>query len=154
MLVSLVILINSYIKPDEVPSFFGWKPFIVLSDSMETQILSGDVVVVKQINTNTLKEGDIISFKENDIVITHRIVEIINEEGTIKYITKGDNNNVKDTEYVLPEQVEGIYKFKISRLGNLAMFIQTPVGMIVCLSIPILLLMIVELKEPKKDNDF
>jgi len=37
LLISLVILINSYISPNEVPSFFGWKPFIVLSGSMETQ---------------------------------------------------------------------------------------------------------------------
>jgi len=40
-----IILINSYINPDKIPSFFGWKPFIVLSGSMETQILTGDIAV-------------------------------------------------------------------------------------------------------------
>lgn len=153
LLVSMVILINSYIKPNEVPSFFGWKPFIVLSGSMETQISAGDIVVVKQIDASTLKKGDIIAFKENDIVITHRIDEVVQEGEEIKYITKGDNNNTQDIGYVLPEQVEGIFKFKVSRLGNLAMFIQTPVGMVICLSIPILILIIIQLRDSKEDKE-
>ena len=153
LLVSMVILINSYIKPNEVPSFFGWKPFIVLSGSMETQISAGDIVVVKQTDANTLKKGDIIAFKENDIVITHRIDEVVQEGNEIKYITKGDNNNTQDIGYVLPRQVEGIFKFKVSRLGNLAMFIQTPVGMIICLSIPILILILIQLKDSQKDKE-
>lgn len=153
LLISLVILINSYIRPDQVPSFLGWKPFIVLSGSMETQISAGDIVVVKQVDTNTLKQGDIIAFKENEIVITHRIDEIVQENGTTKYITKGDNNNSQDVGYVLPEQVEGKFEFKIARLGNLAMFIQTPLGMVVCLSIPILILVVLQLKDSKKDKE-
>ena len=151
LLISLVILINSYVRPNEVPSFLGWKPFIVLSGSMETQISAGDIVVVKQVDTNTLKKGDIIAFKENDIVITHRIDEIIQEENTTQYITKGDNNNTQDMGYVVPEQIEGKYEFKIARLGNLAMFTQTPLGMIVCLSIPILI--VIQIKDSKKDKE-
>ncbi len=153
LLISLVILINSYVRPNEVPSFLGWKPFIVLSGSMETQISAGDIVVVKQVDTNTLKKGDIIAFKENDIVITHRIDEIIQEENTTQYITKGDNNNTQDMGYVVPEQIEGKYEFKIARLGNLAMFTQTPLGMIVCLSIPILILIVIQIKDSKKDKE-
>lgn len=141
-----VILVNSYIKPNEVPSFFGWKPFIVLSGSMETQIMTGDIAVVKEIDTNNLKENDIIAFKDNeDIVITHRIVEIIREDdGKVKYKTKGDNNNIEDDGYVYPEQVEGIYKFRVGKLGNLALFIQTPVGMVVCISIPLIMLLLIQ----------
>ena len=141
-LINAIILINSFMYPDEIPSFFGWKPFIVLSGSMETEIYAGDIAVVKEVNTEDLKKGDIIAFKNGDIVITHRIEEIIEENGQTKYITKGDNNNIVDSEYVFQEQIEGIYKFKISRLGNLAMFIQTPIGMLVCLSIPIILLLL------------
>lgn len=153
---SLVILINSYTNPDEVPSFFGWKPFIVLSGSMETEIYSGDVAVVKEVDISEIKENDIIAFKDDDIVITHRVVDIIEEDGKVKYKTKGDNNNVEDNGYVLAEQVEGIYRFKIRRLGNLAMFAQTPIGMIVCLSIPLGLLLLIQMLDSrgnKKSQD-
>ena len=81
-------------------------------------------------------------------------MEIINENGTIKYKTKGDNNNTQDIGYVMPEQVEGLYQFKISGLGNLAMFMQTPTGMIACFSIPLLLLILLHMKEGKEDRKY
>jgi len=149
-----VILINSIIHPDEIPSFFGWKPFIVLSGSMETEIYAGDMAVVKEVKAENLKENDVIAFKTGDIVVTHRIVEVINDEGQVKYKTKGDNNNTEDIGYVLPSQVEGLYKFKIRNLGNLAMFIQTPAGMIACFSIPLLLLVLLHMKESEEDKKY
>lgn len=154
LFVNGVILINSIVNPDKIPSFFGWKPFIVLSGSMETEIYAGDLVIVKDVETDNLKVNDIIAFRSDDIVVTHRIMEILNEDGTVKYITKGDNNNTKDTGYVKPENIEGVYQFKIKNLGNLAMFMQTPTGMISCLSIPLLLLIIVHIKETSEDRKY
>ena len=55
-----VILINSFTHPDEIPSFFGWKPFIVLSGSMESEIYAGDLAVVKE--SDSVKQGDIITY--------------------------------------------------------------------------------------------
>lgn len=153
LLISIAILVDSYTHPDEVPSFFGWKPFIVLSGSMETQISAGDIVVVKEIDTNELKKGDIIAFKDGNIVITHRIDEVTEIDGKTQYITKGDNNNTQDIGYVLPEQVEGVFKFKIARLGNIVMFIQTPLGMIVCLSIPIIIIILLQTADSKKEKE-
>ena len=153
LLISIAILVDSYTHPDEVPSFFGWKPFIVLSGSMETQISAGDIVVVKEIDTNELKKGDIIAFKDGNIVITHRIDEVTEIDGKTQYITKGDNNSTQDIGYVLPEQVEGVFKFKIARLGNIAMFIQTPLGMIVCLSIPIIIIILLQTADSKKEKE-
>lgn len=149
LFVNGVILINSFMHPDEIPSFFGWKPFIVLSGSMEKVIYPGDLAIVKEIDTKELKEQDVIAFKENNVVITHRIIDIVEEHGEEKYITKGDNNTMQDNGFVKPEQVEGILKFRIARLGNLAMFIQTPIGMIISLSIPIGMLLIIQ----KIEND-
>lgn len=153
LFVSWTILIDSYLHPDEVPSFFGWKPFIVLSGSMETQISAGDIVVVKEIDTQNLKKGDIIAFKEDDVVITHRIDEVEEKDGQVQYITKGDNNKAQDIGSVLPNQIEGVFKFKISRLGNLAMFVQTPLGMIVCLSIPIIIIILLQTADSKKEKE-
>ena len=154
LFVNSVIILNSIIHPGEIPSFFGWKPFIVLSGSMESEIFPGDLAIVKDVGINQLKVNDVIAFRSENIVVTHRIVEIKNESGTLKYKTKGDNNNSQDVGYVLPEQVEGLYKFKISKLGNLAMFIQTPTGMLVCLSIPILLLILVQVSENAKNKKY
>lgn len=150
LFISGVILINSYTKPNEIPSFFGYKPFIVLSGSMETEIYSGDIAVAKVVDVNTLKVGDVIAYRSGDSVITHRIVEKVNDSGENKFVTKGDNNNVKDKNYVSFDSVEGKYIFKIKGLGNFAMFLQTPIGMIVCLSIPIILLAVVSMLDNKQ----
>ena len=152
--ISLVITIDSYIHKDKIPSFFGWKPFIVLSGSMESQINVGDIVVVKEIETNKLKEGDVIAFRNGDIVIIHRIIEKEENAGKIQYITKGDNNNVKDKGKVQEEQIEGIYKFKIIKLGNIAMFIQTPLGAIALISTPVILLLIIYIDENRKEKEY
>ena len=147
LFVNSVILIDSFIHPDEIPSFFGWKPFIVLSGSMESEICSGDLAIVKEIDATTIKKDDVIAFKQGEIVTTHRVIEIIQEDGITKYKTKGDNNNAEDNGYVLPEQVEGLYQFKVAKLGNLAMFTQTPIGMIICVSIPVGLLIFMQKKD-------
>ena len=153
LFVSATILVDSYVHPDEVPSFFGWKPFIVLSGSMETQISPGDVVIVKETDAENLKKGDIIAFKDGDVVITHRIDEVVEKDGKKEYVTKGDNNTTQDVGYVLPEQVEGVFKLKIARLGNLAMFVQTPAGMIVCLSIPIIIIILLQASDSRKEKE-
>ena len=153
LFVNIVILVDSLIHPDEVPSFFGYKPFIVLSGSMKDTIDSGDLVITKECDTKDLKVGDIISFKEKEMVITHRISAIKQENGEIKYITKGDNNETEDLNPVLPENVEGIYLRRIPRLGNVAMFIQTPIGIIVALSIPLAILICINLSRFSDESD-
>ena len=145
LFVNLVILVDSYRNPNEIPSFFSWKPFIVLTGSMNQEIASGDLAIVKEVDPNTLKEGDIIAFKVDNIVITHRIVGIRSINNQKQFITKGDNNSTQDEGYVNEEQVEGIYKFKIKRLGDLAMFLQTTKGIVLCLSIPIALLILLQI---------
>ena len=151
LFVNVVILINSMVNPNEIPSFFGWKPFIVLSGSMESEIKAGDLVIVKEVSEGIIKEDDIIAFKKDDFVVTHRVIEIIEDNSGIKkYITRGDNNNTKDSGYVVEEEIEGLYQFRIEGLGNLAMFIQTPTGMLVSLSIPLGLLILVNMMDSKK----
>lgn len=114
--------------------------------------MTGDLVIVKEVDVDELQEGDIIAFRSDDIVITHRIVDIIEEDGVKKFETKGDNNNSKDSGYVTADQIEGKFVLKISKLGNLAMFVQTPTGIIACLAIPIILLILVELQTSVNKN--
>ena len=46
-----------------------------------------------------------------------------------------------------------MYQFKVARLGNLAMFIQTPLGMIVCLSIPVIIIVLLQAAKSKKERE-
>lgn len=133
------MIVKGFINPDKVPSVFGYSPLIVQSGSMETEIMTGDVVFVKQTDVDSLKPQDIIAFKTGDVVVTHRIVEVLSDgNGEKRFITKGDANNTQD-DPISASQVVGVYVSRIAKIGDLAMFMQTPVGMVCFIGIPVIL---------------
>lgn len=155
LFVNIVIIAKSYINPDKVPDFMGWKPFITLSGSMETAISTGDLILVKEVDPATLKVGDIIAYREDkETVITHRIIELYEDEGQTKFVTKGDNNNTEDRNLVEFSQVEGKFQKRIPKLGNVAMFLQTPTGILVALSIPALIYILYRLSSRRTDKKY
>ena len=101
LIFNLTLIIKSKLYPDKIADFMGYKPFIVMSGSMETTINIVDLVIVKKVNSSNIHTGDIIAFKNGNIVISHRVKEVINDFGTYKFKTKGDNNNVADDFIVL-----------------------------------------------------
>ena len=152
LFVNGVILVNSFIHPDEIPSFFGWKPFIVLSGSMETEIDAGDVAVVRETDTASLKKGDIIAFKSGEIVITHRIYDIIQEEGETRYITKGDNNNTEDTIKVEHEYILGKEILTIPQLGKVMQLLNNKIILLIIILIILIWAFIRIQKKEKLEN--
>ena len=149
LIINCTLLIKGWTNKDEVPTLLGYAPMIVLTDSMvgnnEDNFSGGDLIFVKTVKPEDVKIGDVISFFDpagNGTSITsHRVVEIINEGGKISFKTKGDNNNTEDKLPVPAENLAGVYTgFKIVGAGRVAMFMQTPWGLIVCVVIPMLLL--------------
>lgn len=173
LIVNCTMLIKSAVNKDEVASVFSISPMIVLSDSMHPIIKSGDVIIIRQVEPGDVKEGDIISFFDPDSsgssVVTHRVIEIHEDaNGKRTFRTAGDANNKYDKatgellEYTfdtpLPEEnVIGVYLFRIALAGNVAMFMQSTWGMIICIGVPLVLFVGLELlrrrKHEKKRND-
>ncbi|MDD4493248.1 MAG: signal peptidase I [Eubacteriales bacterium] len=139
LIVNVTLIVKSFIYPDEVPSFLGYKPFIVLSGSMEPVFFPGDMVLVKEVAPDTLEVGDIIAFRRGDSVITHRITDVTDSSGSREFVTKGDNNNIQDNFKVTPDMVEGIFLFGVAKIGNAAMFLQEPIGLVVFIALPLIL---------------
>ena len=100
--INFIIIIQSKLNKDKVPSVFGYKPFIVLSGSMQPNIKIGDLVFVKSSKVENLNVNDIVAFKTNDnTVTTHRIIAIdTTTKGERCFITKGDSNNVKFINFI------------------------------------------------------
>lgn len=145
LIVNITILIYSVVCPNEVPGFFSYKPIIVLSDSMEPTIKLGSLAFVKQTDVNQLKNGDIVAYKEDNLVITHRIVENRETAGTRQFTTKGDGNSNNDPLPVTEKKIVGIYLFSIPKLGYLALFLQTPLGIILFITLPLMLLLLYDI---------
>ena len=119
ILYNIVLLYMSYIDKFDTPSFYIYKAYVITTNSMEPELKKDDVVVIKKAKADNLKQGDIITFKQNGETITHRIVQIDDIEDGKLYITKGDNNNVQDEQGLRFDQIEGKLVIKIPQLGKM-----------------------------------
>lgn len=138
LIFNLTLIIKSKLYPDKIADFMGYKPFIVMSGSMETTINIGDLVIVKKVNLSSIHTGDIIAFKNGNIVISHRVKEVINDSGIYKFKTKGDNNNVADDFIVSSDAIEGIFVNKIPGLGSILLFLGKPIGLLMVILVIII----------------
>ena len=138
LIFNLTLIIKSKLYPDKIADFMGYKPFIVMPGSMETTINIGDLVIVKKVNSSSIHTGDIIAFKNGNIVISHRVKEVINDSGIYKFKTKGDNNNVADDFIVSSDAIEGIFVNKIPGLGSILLFLGKPIGLLMVILVIII----------------
>ncbi|WP_338561209.1 signal peptidase I [Paraclostridium sordellii] len=101
-------------KSDEIFRLIGYRSYTVLSGSMEPKFYPGDMIITKHKDKVDIKINDIVTYRDNDgVIITHRIIEETDEG----YITKGDNNNVKDAGILKEENIIGKVKFSIPKIG-------------------------------------
>lgn len=96
ILILIIVAYNYYqtnIMKKDYTNFFGYSVFKVASGSMSNAINVGDIIIAEiRKNDEKLKKDDIIVFKQDNSIITHRIIDIDGEN----IITKGDANNTED----------------------------------------------------------
>jgi signal peptidase I len=144
-LIFMVIVVISSKASGGEPNIMGYQLKTVLSGSMEPEIKTGSIIAIKPSdNVNDFKKGDVITFlKEDNSLITHRILDVRGQGEQTQYITKGDNNEDPDGNPVLPQNVIGEYKgFTIPFIGYLLNFANSKQGTATLLIIPGLLLLI------------
>ncbi|NCO12534.1 MAG: signal peptidase I [Candidatus Pacebacteria bacterium CG_4_10_14_3_um_filter_34_15] len=126
----------------------GAKPLIVTSNSMSPSIEKGDLVVI--IKGDQYEIGDIISFQNEGLIATHRVINIDYSDSneSIKFITKGDANKNTDFSLVKINNVIGKVGFIIPFLGFIFLFIQSKYS-IYALIIIILILLIEKIRHDK-----
>ncbi len=157
MVIFTVFTVSTVDKNDR--SIFGYKFYIVLSDSMkktdknadmDIHFNARDIVIVKEVkNRAALKEGDIISFMSTNSdsygeTVTHMIRErkYDGEGNFLGYVTFGTATGTNDEAIVEPSFVLGQYSGKLPAVGRFFNYIKTTPGYIVCILIPFLLLIL------------
>ena len=148
LLYNIILVFISCINKIEDISLFGYKAYRITTDSMSPSINTGDVIIVKKVQEEKLQAGDVITFKQQDKVITHRITHIDEQDGKKQYTTKGDNNNLEDNEKIEYSEIEGENVLTIPKLGY---FIYALENQIVFLFI-ILILLITLFFKIRKDE--
>lgn len=121
--VIIIILLIAFILFKLNIPVFGYRCFIVMSGSMESAISTNDLIIIK--SSDKYNVGDIVTYKEENYYVTHRIVEI---NGS-KVITKGDSNNVADSAIDISD-IEGKYVGKIPGFNYYLSVIYSPVSLV------------------------
>ena len=144
LVINCTLIVKSFVS-DDVPAIGGTLPLIVLTDSMYPVIESGDLIICHTEDPEDIQVGDMIAFFDpagnGSSIVTHRVMEVTEKDGQIAWRTKGDNNNTEDRLLVTADKLVAQYEgTRLKGMGNVALFMKTTPGLIVCVILPILLL--------------
>lgn len=110
IVISLIIML--------VSCKFTYGIIVVGSRSMTGSINIGDAVVYKAYDGNEqINVDDVIIFEKNGIRIVHRVVDIQDFNGVVRYFTKGDANPKVDDDYITKKDIVGKVQFRVKYLG-------------------------------------
>lgn len=149
VMIFTIVSVNTFDRSDR--SIFGYKAFIVLSDSMsKTDFDAGDLILSKEVDPSTLQVGDIISYQSMNTenygeIVTHKIRELVNaSEGNPGFITYGTTTDTNDENIVTYSFVIGKYQTHLPKVGTFFQFLKTTPGYIVCIFLPFLILILIQ----------
>jgi len=117
--------VKKFILKEDMPHLFGYSMSIVISGSMEPELSVNDLIIIK--GQESYDIGDIITYRNGNNYVTHRIVENLDTG----FITKGDANNVADLGVVEESNILGKTVFVIPNVGALLLWIKSSSGIIV-----------------------
>ena len=96
---------------------FRYGILVIGSESMTGAINKGDAVVFESYDNQTIEKDQVIIFDKGNIRLVHRVIDIKNVNGQLRYYTKGDANKEIDTGYVTKKDIIGISKFRVVYIG-------------------------------------
>ena len=124
IIVSVCIIRNRNIICEKLPL----RTLIVKSNSMYPTLQKGDIILIKKYNN--YKNGDIITYDyEGNYLVTHRIIEKNNNF----FITKGDNNNSKDDNFIQLDNIKGKVILILNRKNQILIFLLVIFLVLTCL---------------------
>jgi signal peptidase len=147
----VTVMVFSSGKNNGVANLLGYIPLSVESDSMKPTFKQGDLIICKEVDDmNSLKVDDVITFwttiNGKRVKNTHRIVEIVDKDGSAGYVTRGDNNAINDTDVISPGAVIGRWtNVKLPLFGKIMNFLRTKTGFFICIVIPMAIFFLFEL---------
>ncbi len=119
----MILFVIVCLLPAFIPKIMGREVFTVVSGSMEPEIPVGSLVIIKKADPLKIQEGDVIAFRREGTVITHRVVE--NQKDLRQFITKGDANELADMQPASYTNLVGKMSSHYGGVGNLMAFFST-----------------------------
>ena len=150
LLVAIVVPFVVFAVPQVVGAD---QSYVVLSGSMEPAMSPGDVIIVNSVPASAIDRNDVITFggQGGDTPTTHRVIEVVEQDGTTAFRTQGDANEDPDGSLVTPDELQGKvlspggYLLVIPFIGYLINFAGTQSGVVLFVALPVSLLVLNEI---------
>lgn len=134
LLVALYTLLAVTI-PDRLATWIGYRPYIILTDSMKDTLPPGTLVIDRTITLDTfhtLAPGDIITFKVDDLregeIFTHYYKELQSTQDGLWVRTQSEISDRYDDYSTTPTDVIGTVVLIIPWVGRFILFWKSPFG--------------------------
>ena len=164
LVVVLFVLVGQFSPNRRLPIVGQYRVLVIHGGSMEPSIKLGSVIITKSIDPNLVKVGDIVSFSipdskagnnKSQTIATHRVVDIKREKiyrdiGTLSFRTKGDANQEPDMQMIGAANILGKVRIAIPYAGYVVQFSKTPLGIVVMILVPGLILATGEMRKATK----
>mgnify|MGYP004674027581 FL=1 len=141
LFVYLVLGINSITHGGKL-GFFSLRFYIMSDNSEESNTTTGDLVIAKKTKPNKIKANDNIIFKKDNSMYITNVTESKNNQGESTYFVKA--TNMTTNENLNDVEILGKVITRIRGIGNIAMFIQSPLGTLNLLFITICIIILIK----------
>ncbi|MBQ3498384.1 MAG: signal peptidase I [Clostridia bacterium] len=154
----VMVLTGVNAKSGKATTILGYGFMAVQTGSMTPEYPIGSVIIIKETDPSKLNKNDVITFYSshpglNNMIVTHRIVEIIDDgDGTYSFTTKGDANEINDEYPAEGEKVIGKVLAKSSLMEKLVNLRQNPATFFVLILLPMCTLIAFEVFSIYKKN--
>ncbi len=144
-----IFFISTYIilevfAPTKTVNILGFKSYVIISPSMEPEIMVNDLIIIRKVQEENLVVSDKIAFfvyipelgKES--TVTHYIADIVEIDGETVYKTQGANkdpgdydiwedefNNIINITY---DDIDGRVALVIPNLGHAVNILKDPIS--------------------------
>lgn len=157
LIICLSLLVLAFRFMGKSPSIFGYSFYYVLTESMEPEIMPGEIILGRSVDPSDLRVGDVVTYtgESGELagkIITHKIIEIDGNTVT----TQGVANDIPDPP-IKSEQIMSRYITTIPFAGTLFSIINSKLGFVFLIVLPLGLLIANEIsiivKACKKDKE-
>lgn len=124
---------------------------IINTENMSDVIPTDSAILLKKVNIDTLSVGDVIVVRDHAdgssgyATITTQIVQLNPTQDGLTFITKGISSATEDNRLRSEGDIYGQVVSIIPSIGKFLLFVKSPLGLGVCIALPLALLLIIEI---------
>lgn len=129
----------------------GFSIYTVVTESMYPKYKVYDMILVKSVDTKSIKVHDDVVYKGEKAdfqgkIVTHRVEDITEDNGVLTFTTKGINNDIEDP-LVNENQIMGKVVHKLLLLSLISKVINNTYGFYFLIFVPLVVVIFLEVME-------